>query len=473
MKVYNAKKNLGVCVYLLSCILLLVGAVVFYQARSTYTDASVYISEMIQHNTLWVATNRYICIFSQLLPFIALQFGASLKTLLVLYSVNFAMIPIVISSILVFRYKNIGGGIAVMMLYFLCNNYLFYYPVSEFQMGLALLLGYHGYFQHYIENIHKKSLLKFLIVSSMILTTVIFSHPLSILACGIWLLTIILNNLKIDKKIIVYVVSIFILAYLTKYFFFPLTGANENYEVDKTKRLLGFHGTIIDTFYNPLTVNFYNYWIKNYFIELGLLVGAFISLIYKKKYILIVVFAVCIFVCWYIVSIAFYDFSYEPYTEHMYQLVLFSMILMFSYTLLTSNMQQRLSNILCFVAFVMCFNKIVHRSNYFQNRIDWLNAYIDEMREHNIKKGILSSNELWSKGFTMEWSVGLETLLLSSINKPLNSVTMVVSQDTSIVNNHSRTMESYNQKYFNIKQNIKYISLDSMHIPEAVKIKGY
>lgn len=442
---------------------LLVCAIIFYIERTTYSDTPIYIFEMIQKDKLWVATNRYISIFSQILPYIGLQLGAGLNVILLLYSINLILIPISLSLISLWKFKDYKSSIAILLFYTLINNFLFYYPVSEFQMGLTCLLFYHAYFTYNKEH---KINFSFVITNIILIPTIIFSHPLSLVAFLIWLSFYVLSNKDFKNKRLLLPITLAIIAFTIKTIFFATIVEDQNYDVEKTNLLLKFDGDIAHALSNNLSVNFINYWKAHYFILFFIFALVVAFYIKRKQFINLFLFLACVLGSWSMVTIAFNNLSYEHYTEHMYQLVNFTLCLHLIHILKDGIKYNKIINFIIIVACIFSISKIVSNKAFLQKRINWYQQYFEVMRNNNIKKAIISPENKNHSLYTHDWASYYETALLSSLNNKDSAAIIIFANDSRRISNINKHPEYFNQQYFNIVDTTLYYNLDSLSLTD-------
>ena len=64
-----------------------IAAVYFYQER-LYSDSAFYLGKVIHYEQFWVELSRYVLVFSQWLPLLCVKLGASMKVVLLAYSLG-------------------------------------------------------------------------------------------------------------------------------------------------------------------------------------------------------------------------------------------------------------------------------------------------------------------------------------------------------------------------------------------------
>src|SRR5690606_11968013 len=76
---------------------LLVFSISLMKERIMLSDTSGYLLNLINNKTFCVPTNRFVSIFTQVLPLGGIALGLSFKTVLLLYSLNCTLIAVAIA----------------------------------------------------------------------------------------------------------------------------------------------------------------------------------------------------------------------------------------------------------------------------------------------------------------------------------------------------------------------------------------
>ena len=103
----------------------------FYKERMLSFDGAFYVFQFMQSGKLVQNLERYGDYIPQLLPWLAYKMGASLNTILILYSVSFILLHYLIFLIVTLLLKNDGAGIAIMLASCLAYFHAFYAPMMQ------------------------------------------------------------------------------------------------------------------------------------------------------------------------------------------------------------------------------------------------------------------------------------------------------------------------------------------------------
>ena len=129
-------RKLGYLVWLILAVL----AVLFYQERSLFTDAAWQNFKMLQEGEVYISQNRLGNVIPQFLPLLVMKLGASVKAILIAYSLSLLLFYAGVYALLVERLKNEYLGWALILYLTLLSFDSFYHIQSEVYQGTAVLL---------------------------------------------------------------------------------------------------------------------------------------------------------------------------------------------------------------------------------------------------------------------------------------------------------------------------------------------
>lgn len=156
----------------------LAAAVALFRERTLYADTALFAAEIAGGHHLFLG-HRLIAALTRILPLLGAIAGASVSTVLLLYSLNLALIftlPWLLVS-LVFRDRALS--LAILLLQFLMTVHTLYLPISELQHGLILLLVYWAWMGHLIRQ-GKPA--RFNPLVYVLLALIMNAHPLILIA---------------------------------------------------------------------------------------------------------------------------------------------------------------------------------------------------------------------------------------------------------------------------------------------------
>ena len=440
-------------------LILVVIAIVFFKERAGFSDTPAYVVGMTCNKGFFIAHNRYVIIGCEWLPYLFLKAGMRLKAIALGYSLGHTLFPVILAAICLFVFRQPQKSLAIMLFWVIMSRELFYYPVSEFQMGMGLLLFYDSYLDNTINKPKSSNL--FLLLSLIILPTIIFSHPIMILVFIAWVIYRVIKNNKPSKSIAGLIIVVAMISYAIKRLFFE-----SGYEVTKMPSVTQVIEGLSKGVHYPLGTSFYEYIMAHEFIApILFLITLFVLLLSKKfgiaAYLLLVVAG---FVSLILLLFGAENNAYDHYFEHLLQPSIFFIVL-----ILTDNLDNVVrSNILKLIVglgvFIIAIVKIIDQGNVHIARQEWYLHKFRIMDQCGIRKAIVLRDELPSdmnKGSF--WNSSYETMLLSSMEGSQKTKTIFLSwgtaeeqaikdgdEHTVVFDGHNERIDTYPSKYYNL-----------------------
>jgi hypothetical protein len=433
----------------------------FATERVIFTDTAVYMFAMADSGHPYIATNRFVCLLSQVLPLAGAAVGLSLKTIVCLYSINCILIPLVSCFVCLRLFRNKEAALATLLFYVLMSNWVFYYPVSEFQMGLCLLIVYHAFVLWYWEREIKKPWL-FAVVSLLTVTTVIFSHPLTLYVYVAWTVWLLVRHAVSRKWWMLLPSFMAIVAHLVKEQFFSAAVGALNYEEQKKEGLAYFKAPLSSYFDSLLAKGALKSLTDDYFVLLLLVLLSLFFFLSRKQWLNALLFAGTIFGFWLLVTVSFKDWRYDHYPEHLYQPVPFFVALAFA-SVAPNLFRNTVLRTACLLAvFAVSLGKIYGNHGFFAGRLDWYRQYIQLMHRSGIRHATLSEEHKVYGGQYSYWASSSESLLLSGLPGPDSAVQILVNGNAAALNERLKNEAVVPSRYFGTITE-PFVSLDSLY----------
>ncbi|MCB9235811.1 MAG: hypothetical protein H6581_29455 [Bacteroidia bacterium] len=124
---------------------LLVFSVVFFRERIGFYDTSNYLYNILSTGEFNTPHHRFSAFFTQLIPFFLIKQGASLKWVMIGYSVNFILVSYACFLFVLKVCRNLRAAYAILLFQVLSVMHLFFWPVSEMFQGLVWALAFFGW----------------------------------------------------------------------------------------------------------------------------------------------------------------------------------------------------------------------------------------------------------------------------------------------------------------------------------------
>ncbi len=158
--------------------LLMVLSIVFYLQRDIMYDSSFYFFDMLETKSFCIQHYRYPAVLSQLLPLLFIKTALPLKWIAVAYSLNLALIAVVLALLSGYWLKNWKAAAAIVLSPFLFNSEMFFWMVAESQYLPLYWLFIYAFIDYCIgKSLHPVRLLLLLLFLFLGFTI----HPLSVL----------------------------------------------------------------------------------------------------------------------------------------------------------------------------------------------------------------------------------------------------------------------------------------------------
>lgn len=451
-------KHLDFILIQLVFFVLLVLSIVFFKERMIFTDTAYYTTELLTKETIIMPTNRFIVFYTQAIALLAIKLGLSLKMIMIVFSSSLLLFPILFSYITYFKFKDVATTYALLFFYLVSNVWLFFYPISEFQTGLALLLLLNSYNKYYFVSTSKNPWV-FSMVNIILLVHIIFSHPLSIVVVLGWWAWALVFNESFRKKLFILPALIAALCYFIKEKFFRAMVGSYDYEGHRKEGLAYFNEPLRTWFDNNLSNMFLKAWLDHYFLTIAFILLVLVVLVYHRKWVQTIVFSGLVLGFWILITVNFKHWPFNEYLEHMYQPVTFVLAITFGFVLIKycKRMWLRLSLVGIFSLFIIL--KIVHVKDHYANRLAWFDNKMKYAKDQNAKLAILSLDEQELLNYDQCWASASETLLLSSLKSKDSSMVLKFVPKDKDVSSIIVDTPLVQPKYFGILSSDRFIDL--------------
>ncbi len=449
---------------------LLVGAIWFFKERTIFVDIAFHTFHFIVYKQLLLSNLRFAGAFTQGIPFVLIQLGASLKTILIAYSLDYWLFYFLCFIVIAYGFKNTSLAF-LQALYLIFLSYdSFYWMQSELQLVASLIFVYVAYLLSLKNNGFLN--LKYILFNILFLIILIFSHPLAIIPLMFVIIYFLVAN-KINTHSFLFISVASICIYLTKKYFFS------NAYDDSISLDIAYWNTFPNWIWNPCTKNFLHYLLTDYFIYAIIGLFTIIYCVIQRKWLpilLLISFSVGLIL---MVSIAFHDGGEKFYFDNFYKLLgLFLLVII--YVELEGIMLTKLGAIIMVIIVLLRLNLTYTAHESYSERLNWLYNKINGCKKSNISRLSILPNRINMNQIKMTWGLPYESMLYSALLSPNKCVALFVpdkecdkadienylKNDTAnLLTKHNETKMLTNfeaiddsklpPKYFNLKQ-MKY-----------------
>lgn len=156
---------------LLACFVL---SLMFAQERILNTDSSAFFFNLVNSEWPSVAEQRYSAAIPQFLPYVFLKLGASLKTILYVFSASYIVLYALVFCLIQFVLVQAKAAIALVLSLLLGVAHSFYHPVTETHQAIAWSILFYACLGS------NQTKIKVILLGVLSFTLAIFSHPAAV-----------------------------------------------------------------------------------------------------------------------------------------------------------------------------------------------------------------------------------------------------------------------------------------------------
>lgn len=397
----------------------------YFAEERLFVDSGYYFFHTVNSSFFHIELQRYILVFPELFPLLGVWLGLPLKILIGLFSVGHVLFSTSIFMYCSFKLKQNWTLIPL--------------------LGIQVLLVFHGYFVPAFELYYGAALLVLLLACLiagndalwfliLLLFFILFSHPnayLLVIGAGF-----LFFGEGIKRKWLFSFLAVFVLMLLVKYF--------NAAEYEQAKAAVFKSRLISGEWVNVLSLNYlkesFTAYLE-YFILIAILAfTAIISALLKRKLkrVAYVIFGSIFF--WLLANVGLMGFEHSRYYEQAFVLLNIFLLLAFALELKEISGKTRLAFlVLFFLALIWRGNEILDESIHFSQRIEKMKKYCSENPDH---AKLILPPYVGMNGLDWNWSLPLESLIISSENGFRNTQSCISQEDYYFNGNNSRHDET-------------------------------
>lgn len=404
-------------------------AVVFANERFQ-ADGAHYLLHVVQSESFRVEHQRFILIFSQVLPWIGVKLGLSLHSIIVLNSINPVVWWLLCFLYATYFLRDRHAGIGIILTQVLGILHIQFTPMYEIWYGIPLVILLYAH----LRNDRVRKPLEIMLFFA-ILVTVLFAHPLLPIAAAFAVLYFFIEKRKINWKLLTAIVLTAGGWYITKKLMLTeyeagkmsLVGAEWN---DSPKRLLEL------SYYGKLTVFFLTWYLVPCLLMLWVTVFFFLRKMHLQ------LFVACAFFFGHILLINYThttDAELSPYFERMYLPLIPIVLIPFLFTV-CRELELRGSFIVAALFLVVGW-RIARFSDVgttYKEHTRQAMQLINHAQKQSGNKFQMNFGDETNYYQWTDWSFCMETILRSSATEPYKTVSIVRSDDLDESDNRNK-----------------------------------
>lgn len=419
--------------------------VYFFLERSTYSDNSYYLFEIIQNKAFCIQYDRYFSVLTQILPLTAVKLHLSLKAVLLAYSLNAVFLYLALFLLIRFLTKEKWISYIFLLAISITIHHAFFYVNDEMaQASPCLILMIAVLRSERLKNLYKLCLL---IIVIMLMQ---FAHLFLMIAASMILFLCFLE--KKDKIALTGFAVILCIVLLKTTL---LKGGRDGGSIDS---LDWRYITLRNIHSSPFAKYFIHSIYKYYFPAIIVM----IVLLYNNKIRFITKFFLLLgFIVLYILLVVYLRYGAdEMYIDKYLSIIFYLFWAIIAYIISSKNNIKITLQILILFALVYSFSCLLNEKKY-SERIDYLKTM---MKGNEIKQIYLHEN-MPDLIKSMSWSVPYETLIISSLEN--ETKTILIKESFYKIDEYLNDKEKFlgaewtfpmkiklNERYFKLKDGL-------------------
>ncbi|NET34375.1 MAG: hypothetical protein F6K19_20505 [Cyanothece sp. SIO1E1] len=442
-------------------------AVLFYVERVAFMDASYQLFMVLYQGDFAIQSGRFGAISTQVFPLLATKLGASLKMVMLSYSLSFIAFPLILYLWLSRWFRIQIMPLCLALFYLLLVSHTFYWIQSELIQACALNLFFWGIVLE--RKVISKGIYILLI---LVLSAIVFTHPLAFIPFLFCLSFSFFSG--VNKKVLFLSLCSVVLLLIVKYGFLPIQ-SYDAVSLTNSKNLIHFY-----KFFSFIsTRRFFKYCLTDYYLFPIILTC--ISWFYYEKRNWSKLSLVWLFVLGYLVLVHS-SYPWGPPQFHMesfYQILSIFVLLPFCYDFIP-NLSPRHNRAFLLLVTLLLSIRIAHiglQHQPYTKRLHWMQALLDQTEQISGTKFAIAEADVPIELIKNGWASPFETLLLSTLENPDSSRSVFIyNKDIDITSKLSKKRylltpfsdlpyESLPSTYFNLQDTGAYQVLDLQLIP--------
>ncbi len=419
---------------------LLLMSLVYYQERLLHFDAANYTFQLLYFEDFYIGHGRWISAPTQLLPLLAIKLGASLRTVLLIYSASFILFYYLIFLLVVYGFRQAKVGLFLALALCLAMRYKFYGPVGEVILSIgsvALLLGWlwRGEVLSHLSA-RWNHVLSFLLMVLLILT----GHPFAALSLLFVMGFYWISSEKWWDREFWIMMGTALLLLGRKYLSLQQEGSYEAGQMDNLQEGVKLLGHFQDYYVFDRMLYFLD---TEYVFPFVVFCLCLFVLLYKRKWWL-VGFILLSHVGMLAAIMVSFSYLNDPiyilldgYLSHLGVIWALPMI----YVLLEERSLWSLALMVLLLGFGV--DRIHGKRTFFQERMEIIGATMNPGLEQGQKKLLHHMDYFDWQRLWLPWAIGVETLMYTALGGPEKTSTLYYQQARFDEEEHAKSEDAF------------------------------
>lgn len=400
----------GFLIGLITLLFLLFFSGLYYKERTVFIDIAFHLFSIIKDNGFAIQNNRFAAFFTQLFPLIGVKLGLSLKTVAVLYSASFVVLPLLVFVLIARVLGNLRLGVAYLLFVVAMTTHTFYWIQSELPQGTALLFLYFALLERTLRRDTVPAW--FLSASGIFLFFIAYAHPL-LLFGFLFLMGFYYLNYPARKALLGNVLAIYMVIYAVKALFF-----RSAYDDAAMGGLANFIRLFPNYFTMQSNKNLVGYMEAHYYFIPLMLVAALALYLRRRWYAKAALLTAFFFGYTLLINVSYEQGSPQFYIENQYLLLGLITGIPFAWDVLPAirrpQVQLAVLGGICLISLLRIWN--MHR--FYTARLHWERGIMERTAASPQPKVVIPQASLPKDTMVLSWGASYEFWLLSTLEQP-------------------------------------------------------
>ena len=446
-------------------VLFAIWAVVNAEARILISDPAYYLFNIINASDFFVPGTRQTAVINQIFVVLGVKLNLPLKLLIPLYSVSFVLLRILFFFIVNTVFKNKAAGFAIIAISVVGVAQSYYRPTSESTIAMLnsiLLYAWLCYTDGFQKLEKWKSLVGFIGTVLLVLFGY-FTHPVALFS----LLFVIIYFSITTKKLKTVYPYLSVVITLAVFMFEVFLGSSNSHQSGLYANLLTSPLSIFSEIRGYYPYNFFDSRFNELYIPLSLLFFLGIAISARNRQWLAVLFFVLYSGSYFVVTCT----SFKAGDSDMQMEKIFLPLVLFSALVFAESILKWIKNgqiSLIIVVVLLAVNgslKISKAGNVYNGRITYVKEIIGKANQQKNRKLVISKDQLNNPRMVFSWAMGIETLMITSMDKSIETLTVFTAPNLKVVEERMKQPDNFMPAPFQTSYNYNSLNKDYFVLP--------